>query len=204
MKNGYNIIKKENLKAMKWSGGTIKELFIYPEKGEYEKRNFIFVISTATVDIEESDFTLLDNFDRIILTLDNQLTLTHNGNEEVTLNKYEPHFFYGGDHTKSRGKANDYNLIMKREECCGEVACLSLAEGSIVYPKISTDPLRKMFEIIFCLKGKLIFQKDSETASLYPGDIIIIDKNAIGTNYIFSNTDTDMCDIIISTVKILN
>ncbi len=187
-----------------WSGGTVKELFIYPERAEYEKRNFIFVISTATVDIEESNFTVLDNFNRIILTLDNELILTHNENEKIILNKYEPHLFYGGDNTQSRGKVNDYNLIMNRENCFGDVACLSLAKGSVIYPKRNSESCKKTLEIVYCSKGNLEFQRDGKNTTLQHGELIVIDKNTIDNNYRFSNRDADMCDIILSTVRILN
>ena len=39
-----------------WSGGTTTELFLYPEGGSYAARDFLFRISSATVDLEESDF----------------------------------------------------------------------------------------------------------------------------------------------------
>lgn len=202
MENGYEIIRRGNFKKMSWSGGTIQELFIYPEKTVYEKRDFIFVLSTATVDVEESDFTVLDNFNRIILSLDNELNLTHNAQKKTTLKKYQPHLFYGGDNTKSQGKVNDYNFIMNRESCYGDVMCFSISKGSIVYPKKSSDSCEKILEVVYCTRGSLAFQKEGVNISINQGELLIIDQKAIGKDYIFSNIGLEPCDIILSTIKI--
>ena len=42
-----------------WSGGSTTELFIWPEGADYGKREFTLRVSSARVDLEESDFTPL-------------------------------------------------------------------------------------------------------------------------------------------------
>ena len=46
------------------------ELSIAPENGNYQSRDFLWRLSSATVELEESTFTSLPDFDRIILTLE--------------------------------------------------------------------------------------------------------------------------------------
>jgi environmental stress-induced protein Ves len=46
------IISRENQITDSWSGGTTTQLAIYPENSSYQQRNFLYRISTATVDIE--------------------------------------------------------------------------------------------------------------------------------------------------------
>lgn len=50
-------VSKEDYPVSNWSGGKTTQLFIYPENSEYAKRNFLFRISSATVDCERSEFT---------------------------------------------------------------------------------------------------------------------------------------------------
>ncbi len=50
------LVTHNQQKISTWSGGTTTELFIYPEVAEYSERNFDFRISTATVEVEESNF----------------------------------------------------------------------------------------------------------------------------------------------------
>ena len=42
-----------------WAGGTTTQLYLYPENGSYANRDFLFRISSATVDLEESGFGVL-------------------------------------------------------------------------------------------------------------------------------------------------
>lgn len=62
-----------------WSGGTTTELFLYPENGSYAARDFLFRISSATVDLEESDFTPLQGVERYITPLEGSFVLAHPG-----------------------------------------------------------------------------------------------------------------------------
>ena len=40
-----------------WSGGQTTQLFLSPKEGSYPDRTFDFRLSTATVEVEKSDFT---------------------------------------------------------------------------------------------------------------------------------------------------
>ena len=82
-----------------WSGGKTTQLFIYPENSEYAKRNFLFRISSATVDCERSEFTSLPGVDRVILPLKGSLHLFYEGHGEKVLAPYEQDRFDGGWNT---------------------------------------------------------------------------------------------------------
>ena len=68
----YSIVKKTSSEysTSAWSGGTTTELGIGPEGSRYADREFLWRISSATVDLEESTFTALPDYDRIIMTLE--------------------------------------------------------------------------------------------------------------------------------------
>ena len=61
--------KKSEQVSAKWIGGTTTQLAIFPATAEYTKFNFIFRMSTATVEIEESTFTFMPGVTRHLMIL---------------------------------------------------------------------------------------------------------------------------------------
>ena len=103
-----------------WSGGTTTELFLYPENGSYANRDFILRISSATVDLDESDFTSLEGVERYITPLQGGFTLSHpDGNSVVLAPLAAPYRFWGHTPTHCVGKATDFNLMLKG--CAGRM-----------------------------------------------------------------------------------
>ena len=97
-----------------WSGGTTTELFLHPQDGSYAARNFQLRISSATVELEESDFTELPGVERYITPLEGSFTLTHPGTAPVVLAPLAvPYRFSGEVSTHCVGKATDFNLMLK-------------------------------------------------------------------------------------------
>ena len=125
------IIKKDKLSTSKWSGGTTTQLYIYPEDELYENRNFIFRISSAKVDLEESTFTKLPNIKRRIMILDGKLKLIHENHHSVTLEKFQQDTFYGHWNTKSYGKVIDFNLMLN-ENADGFIEHINLENEKII------------------------------------------------------------------------
>ncbi|MEY3200298.1 MAG: hypothetical protein RJA13_2256 [Bacteroidota bacterium] len=118
---------KENLLSTKWSGGTTTQLYIYPENADFSSRQFDFRISTASIDVETSDFTSLNGFERKLLVLSGNLELEHAEHHskkmvpfeqdcflgEWQTKPFEQDCFLGEWQTKSRGKAVDFNVIYR-------------------------------------------------------------------------------------------
>jgi environmental stress-induced protein Ves len=100
-------------KISSWSGGTTTELFIYPEEAEYSERNFDFRISTATVEVEDSSFTQLPGYKRILMILEGELFIEHKNQHNKTVKQYQCDEFLGEWETKAKGKVVDFNLMMK-------------------------------------------------------------------------------------------
>lgn len=198
----YRIISKDRVKKRLWSGGTVNQLFIYPENADFEQKDFVFQVSTATVDVEESLFTFFDNYDRIIMTTDNEFVLVHNDQEEIVLGKNEPHLFYGGDKTQGKGKVNDFNLIMKRGVCRGDVMVLSLEKGSVIFPRKGNGVCAKTLEIVFCAHGKLNLRLGKHQEHLEQGDLLVIDHGEMNSKYMLSNEDDQVCEIVITKVMV--
>jgi len=105
------LIRKSEQSTTSWSGGTTTQLFIYPENSSYQERNFLFRISTATVEAEESVFTHLPGISRQIMILEGTLKLEHTSRYTKTLHKFETDSFEGDWETRGYGKVTDFNLM---------------------------------------------------------------------------------------------
>ncbi len=114
-------LKPTDYKVSEWSGGKTTELFLYPATASYAERNFDVRFSSATVELEESDFTPLANYARVIMSLNGTLTLSHDGGEKISLPPFTSHSFGGWQQTHSCGKVTDFNVMTKRGEGVGEI-----------------------------------------------------------------------------------
>ena len=134
------IIPRSKASTTRWSGGNTNEFYICPPGSSYKDRDFSLRISSATVDLAESDFTMLPAFDRIVLPLTGGYTLTYQevpGRTDV-LGPLQAAYFDGGWHTHSVGKAEDFNLIYRkglkaRYEKLAETTTLQAAPQRYLY-----------------------------------------------------------------------
>lgn len=122
------VIKKDKFIKSNWSGGTTTELMIYPKDSKYSMRNFLFRLSSADVCLEESTFTNLPGIDRIIMVLDGEMSLYHEGHHSINLKPFERDSFKGDWNTKSKGKVTDFNLMMAKG-CFGKLDVLKLKKS---------------------------------------------------------------------------
>ena len=194
---GFKVIRRSDLVATEWSGGSLTQLYIHPDPSRYEDRDFLFHIATATVELEESTFSDLTGYTRIIMTLDHPLELIHNGSLPVRLNKFEPHVFDGGAKTVSRGRVTDFNLVLKTGACSGELKALTLPPGRR-WPFGGRD---RVMEVIYCFRGEGVFQGTPE-AALRPGDLAVLDHGLMDRVGDFLNNGSGDCELIVSTVAL--
>lgn len=109
------IISSKEQKTIHWSGGTSTELYIFPEESEFSERNFDLRISTATIEVEKSEFTSLSGYLRKIMVLEGTLDLHHENHHSSSLKPFEQDSFSGEWKTSSIGKATDFNVIFRPE-----------------------------------------------------------------------------------------
>ena len=107
-------LTSKDYKTSAWSGGTTTELFIWPAGADYAAREFSFRVSSAVVELAESDFTPLAGVDRWITPLSGGFTLTHPGKASVEMGPLAtPYGFSGEEPTHCVGRATDFNLMLK-------------------------------------------------------------------------------------------
>lgn len=113
MSNQMLVKKAEDFVTSKWSGGSTTELYIYPPQSVYREGNFKCRISSATVEVEKSEFTSLPGVKRYLSIFSGELKMIHGEKEEVILEPFEVDCFDGGVPTVSYGKVVDFNLMLK-------------------------------------------------------------------------------------------
>ena len=125
----YTYTEEKDWLVSRWAGGTTAQIAIAPEGALYGDRDFLWRVSSARVELEESVFTPLPDYHRWISTLAGEVALSHQGGERITLAPYQIHQFDGGWETRSRGRCTDFNLMLRKGRACGCVRPLRLAAG---------------------------------------------------------------------------
>lgn len=98
-----------------WSGGETQQLYLYPETGDYGKREFSYRLSTATVALRQTTFTSLEGYHRIIMTLDKPIRLSDlSEHRDLSLAPFEPYAFEGSSRIISHGTCRDINLMFNQ------------------------------------------------------------------------------------------
>ncbi|MBK5253900.1 MAG: HutD family protein [Peptostreptococcaceae bacterium] len=180
----YSYIKKDSGKKTHWSGGLTEEYAIFPQNGNYSLRSFIWRLSSSTIENDDSTFTSLPEFDRIIMVLNGEVDLSYDDNPPVHLKQYDTDSFGGEQSTKSKGKISDYNLIIRKGNT-GFINTLKVtsAEGNTVV--VSSDVENKteknydnVMNSYYCAEGYAVANFNNETIMLKVGDQLIIERTS--------------------------
>ncbi len=165
-----NVTKKEQLQTNNWAGGTTTQLAIYPENAIYKNLDFIFRISTATIDVEQSAFTALPNVAREIMVLAGEMLIKHKGHYTKQLKKFDTDSFSGDWETTSMGKATDFN-VMTRGNAKASIAGFVLPEKANKELTLDCDVMA-----IYIYKGEVVIEQASVNRTLSWGDMALIRK----------------------------
>lgn len=112
-----------------WSGGATRQIAIGPQGAVYADRDFLWRISSATVELPESDFTPLPDYQRLISVLEGEMRISHGNGPCMDLQPFQIHEFDGGVDTHSWGTCTDYNLMLRKGRCTGSLSSLHLHGG---------------------------------------------------------------------------
>jgi uncharacterized protein len=166
------VIFSDSCKVVRWSGGTTTELFIYPPEADYSQRNFLFRLSTATIEAEESEFTSLAGISRKLMVLAGKVTLTHENHYSRELGKFEVDSFQGDWKTTSVGKCTDFNLMAKGGSS-GNLTPIMLENDQAHTLKIdeSCDWL-----FIYVFSGKVKIDVMDKRFPVNRGDLLMLNK----------------------------
>lgn len=155
----------------RWSGGVTRQIAIHPEGASYADRDFLWRLSTARVEAEESDFTPLFDYDRLICTLEGTIRLRHGQEAEVLLPPLAVHAFDGAVPTRCRGTCSDFNLMLRKGAATGSLAVLRPTSGArITVPQASADAAA----CLYCVSGQVSLSAEGASCSLNPGEACLV------------------------------
>lgn len=171
------LCKEDNYTTSQWSGGSTKELDIFPKKSKYSERNFIWRLSSATVDTEESTFTRLPDYDRVLMVMSGEVVLSYEGERVSRMKELEQDRFDGAWKTKSFGKITDFNLMVRK----GNEGYLD-----VVYPESEKTAMNSEYiselplstHALYCKDGYMLVEVGGKTQMVQPGQLFVMEFEA--------------------------
>ncbi len=170
----YTLYKKENYKESQWMGGTTTEFAIHPKTSKYLDRNFVWRLSSATIDNEESTFSKLADYDRVLMVLDGEVVLSYEGQRVTRLKELEQDRFDGAWATKSFGKIKDFNLMV-RKGCEGYLDIIMPESESKSYTSSEETEKSAATHALFCKDGYALVGIDGQTQMVSAGELFVIE-----------------------------
>ncbi len=164
--------EKDYIKS-NWSGGKTTELAIFPPEADYINRDFLWRLSSATTEIEQSTFTKLPDYDRILMVLDGEIVLSYEGNHVTRLKTLEQDRFDGGWTTTGFGKIHDLNLMV-RKGSDGYMDILELSSEKQEYKSSYISNHDWATHILLQKEGYSIVNVQGKENMLKTGDTLII------------------------------
>lgn len=165
----YKLYRQGDFSVSNWSGGTTTQLAIYPGDAKYADREFIWRLSSATCDLDESDFTDLPDYNRVLAVLHGEVVLAHEGDRSVKLKPLEYDYFDGGQKTKSYGRCTDYNL-MTRKGYRGTLEVIELTEK-----EQALEVAPALARGLFCTGGYAVVSFDGNSLMVGDGEQLVIE-----------------------------
>lgn len=170
----YELHKKDSYKTSRWTGGETREMAICPVSSRYMDRNFIWRLSSATVEQEESIFSSLPDYDRVLMVLKGEVVLSHEGQRVARLKELEQDRFDGAYKTHSFGKITDYNLMVRK----GNEGYLDLLYPAETAAECGqTQPTEKPLatHALYCHEGYLVVTCGGRTVMASEGELLVMD-----------------------------
>ncbi len=160
-------LTEKDYKTSTWSGGTTTELFIWPKGADYARREFAVRVSSATVELPESDFTFLSGVNRWITPLEGGFTLIHPDKAPVVMAPLDsPYAFSGQEATHCVGKATDFNLM-----CKGSAGSMTICRDNA--------PVAPGITCIYALEPGILQLEGSH--DLQKGDLLVVFSHETAT-----------------------
>lgn len=169
----YSIFKADSFQTSAWTGGKTTELAIFPETSSYVERNFTWRLSTAVCEQEETTFSKLPGFDRVLLVLEGNVVLAHQDVRVSRLSAMEQDRFDGAYLTKSFGKITDYNLMVAKGNL-GFLDILPLTEESGHFIGESHPSYNCQATTLYLKEGYAAISIHGKTEMLKAGDQMVI------------------------------
>lgn len=159
-----------------WSGGATMQIAISPRNAVYANRDFLWRVSSASVDLEESTFTPLNDYHRWIAPIKGNMRLFHANGSSATLPPYSVYQFDGALPTHSQGRCTDFNLMLRKSKAYGLIRSLELSVGAIqniAVQSIVGKHFSKADLLVFCCAGMVDIEAGGGCIRLSPLESVL-------------------------------
>lgn len=167
-------LTKDDYAVTRWSGGNTTQIAISPPDAAYIARDFLWRLSSASVDDERSTFTPLPDYHRCLLILEGALTLTHDGGTPVRLEPFQPHDFDGASVTEAVGLCRDFNLMLRKGKCQGGLRSFRFSGAGEKAISFQT-PEGSRILLLYCANGSGTARFADETCTLGQGESLLME-----------------------------
>lgn len=175
------IKKFQDFKVSDWSGGRTWEIIIDPENSNVANRDFSYRVSTATCELDQSEFSDYTGYMRYISPVDGVLKLYKDG-QEHSLEAYQVFHFSGEDKIISKGKVRDYNLIYKKD-LEGSLESFEIEESFKVELEEKTTLIQSFDSPIDYKLGTIKGKLETKDALILKGERGILELKAEKTRF---------------------
>ena len=189
----FTIIPTDKFKSSIWTGGTTTQLFIYPETADYRLQDFNFRLSSAKVEMEESNFTPLPGVSRKLMILNGKIIIHHKNYYTRELNKFDTDEFEGEWETSSIGKCTDFNL-MTRGKTSGVLTKIIIKKNKkLIYNLVNLWD----WQFFYVYSGRINLKLKGKHYSINHGELLVI-NNPATSNLQFEALEN--CELIVSKI----
>lgn len=187
MNYNYKIIKNTDYTPTYWSGGMATELTTYPAGSSFAKRDFLWRLGFAKIDIDTSTFSSLPGIKRHLMVTDGFMILSHKDKYSKELKPFSQDFFMGDWNTTTEGRCSVFNL-MTRESYDGSISHIELCPHDIynfeyTFDLNSTSKIKNLCFYPIC--GSFKMNLNNENVTVNYGDLLILSFTDVPSNISF-------------------
>ena len=183
----YKVTRRDEQPVFQWAGGITRQFFIYPEGSEGATSiDYDFEITSSTMDYPETEYTIYKDYDRILMIIDGETTLTYEDGSKVNLKKYEYNLFSGDMRTYSEGLATDYELMIRKGNK-GMIRTIIADEKPLLFEIKRGDGYSFIYCGLYCDGKHCEIQVKDQKFSLRLGDHLSIESTEDITSNVMGN-----------------
>lgn len=177
-----------------WSGGSTKQLYIFPAQASYAERNFEVRLSTAKVEVNKSTFTQLAGVNRKLMILDGEINICHQNQYSKQLKPFDVDSFKGDWKTTSIGTCTDFN-VMTTGNRKSKLFSLQISANNHSPIKLDKE-WKSMF--IYIVTGSLEIEIAEKKHMLNQGNLLVI---SIIDKFLFPLYTNKKCQLVVTTIN---
>ena len=169
------LLSEKDYKTTAWSGGKTTQLAIGPEGADYADRDFLWRVSSAAVELPESDFTALPDYDRFITPIRGSMELARENGKKVLLAPFEIYAFDGAEHIRSRGICTDFNLMLRKGRCEGRMFPLFGPGDRSLSDNTEKSGFSPDILLVFCTEGSVRAEREGTVLTAEAGGTLLLE-----------------------------